>query len=97
MFKKGITLFNKIKGDKYPDLDIFDSESSITKDLEEENFNSIKNIIKDTNLHRTKTQMNQPKSQMLSQRYEEIKRKNELNENKIKKNEIQSSKKIVKK
>ena len=97
MFKKGITLFNKIKGDKYPDLDIFDSESSITKDLEEENFNSIKNIIKDTNLHRTKTQMNQPKSQMLSQRYEEIKRKNVLNENKIKKNEIQSSKKIVKK
>ena len=97
MFKKGITLFNKIKGDKYPDLDIFDSESSITKDLEEENYNSIKNIIKDTNLHRTKTQMNQPKSQMLSQRYEEIKRKNVLNENKIKKNEIQSSKKIVKK
>ena len=97
MFKKGITIFNKIKGDKYPDLDIFDSESSITKDLEEENFNSIKNIIKDTNLHRTKTQMNQPKSQMLSQRYEEIKRKNVLNENKIKKNEIQSSKKIVKK
>ena len=96
MFKKGITLLNKIKGDKFPALDMFDSESSISKELEEENYTSIKNIINNTNLYRTKTQMNQPKSQMLSQRYEEFKRKNVIKENQIKNKGIQSNKFVKK-
>ena len=96
MFKKGITLLNKIKGDKFPALDMFDSESSISKELEEENYTSIKNIINNTNLYRTKTQMNQPKSQILSQRYEEFKRKNVIKENQIKNKGIQSNKFVKK-
>ena len=82
MFKKGKIIFTKIKGDLYPTLDILDSEPSISRDLEEENYYPNKKMNDSTNFYRTKTQMSQPKSKVLLEQYAEIQRKNALNQDK---------------
>jgi hypothetical protein len=82
MFKKGKIIFTKIKGDLYPTLDMLDSEPSISRDLEEENYYPNKKMNDSTNFYRTKTQMSQPKSKVLLEQYAEIQRKNALNQDK---------------
>ena len=82
MFKKGKIIFTKIKGDLYPTLDMLDSEPSISRDLEEENYYPNKKMNNSTNFYRTKTQMSQPKSKILLEQYAEVQRKNALNQDK---------------
>ena len=86
MFKKGNTIFNELKEGLFPGNDLFDSEPSITKILETENYYKNKMIMKSANMHRTNTQMAQPKSYMLTQQYAEVKRKNALKDNKLEEN-----------
>ena len=97
MFKKGKIIFKKFKGDVYPTLDILDSEPSIAKELEEENYYTNKHIDNSTNFYRTKTQIAQPKSKMFSQEYADIERKNALKENQENKGHRQNNKTIQKK
>ena len=97
MFKKGKIIFKKFKGDVYPTLDILDSEPSIAKELEEENYYTNKHIDNSTNFYRTKTQIAQPKSKMFSQEYADIERKNALKENQENKCYQQNNKTIQKK
>ena len=81
MFKKGNTIFNEIKGGLFPGNDLFDSEQNPSRVLEPENYYENKIIINNANIHRTNTQMAQPKSHMLTQQYAEIKRKKALKDN----------------